>query len=99
MVDARRLPLRFALGPGQAHDSTVAGPLLDDQLPADGFVLADKAYDAGWIRTMIEEQYAVAVIPDRGNAQAAHAFSHILYRLRNRAERFFNKLKQFRRIC
>ena len=33
------------------------------------------------------------------NAKAAHAFSHILYRLRNRVERFFNKLKQFRRIA
>jgi len=30
---------------------------------------------------------------DRSNAKAAHAFSHILYRLRNRVERFFNKLK------
>ena len=36
---------------------------------------------------------------DRSNAKAAHAFSHILYRLRNRVERFFNKLKQFRRIA
>ena len=39
------------------------------------------------------------LMPDRSNAKAAHAFSHILYRLRNRVERFFNKLKQFRRIA
>ncbi|MDE0387711.1 MAG: transposase [Rhodospirillales bacterium] len=31
--------------------------------------------------------------------QDAHAFSPVLYRLRNRVERFFNKLKQFRRIA
>ena len=53
VVDASGLPLRFALSPGQAHDSTLAGPLLDDHLPPDGFVLADKAYDAEWIRAMI----------------------------------------------
>ena len=47
---------------------------------------------------MIEEQDAVAIIPDRSNAKAAHAFSHILYRLRNRIERFLNKLTQFKRI-
>ena len=28
-----------------------------------------------------------------------HAFSPVLYRRRNRVERFFNKLKQFRRIA
>ena len=97
--DAGGLPLRFALSPGQAHDSTLAGDLLDDQLPADSFVLADKAYDAEWIREMIEAQDAVPIIPDRRGAKTPHAFSHVLYRLRNRIERFFNKLKQFRRIA
>ena len=99
VVDASGLPLRFTLSPGQAHDSTAAEALLEDQLPADSFLLGDKAYDAEWIRTMIEEQDAVAIIPDRSNARAAHAFSQVLYRLRNRVERFFNKLKQFRRIA
>lgn len=99
VVDASGLPLRFALSPGQAHDSTLAGPLLDDQLPADGFVLADKAYDAEWIRAMIEAQDAVPIIPERRGAKTPHAFSRDLYRLRNRVERFFNKLKQFRRIA
>ena len=73
--------------------------MLDDQLPADGFVLADKAYDAEWIRAMIEAQDAVPIIPDRRAAKTPHAFSRDLYRLRNRVERFFNKLKQFRRIA
>jgi len=31
------------------------------------YVLADKAYDAGWIRTMIWEQGAIDVIPPKGN--------------------------------
>ena len=97
--DARGLPLRFALSPGQAHDSTLAGALLDDQLPPDSFVLADKAYDAEWIRAMIEAQDAVPIIPDRSTTTTPRAFSPDLCRLRNRAERFFNKLKQFRRIA
>ena len=99
VVDANGLPLRFALSPGQAHDSTLAGPLLDDHLPADGFVLADKAYDAAWIRAMIEAQDAVPVILDRRTTRTPHAFRSDLYRLRNNVERFFNKLKQFRRIA
>ena len=99
MVDASGLPLRFALSLGPAHDSTLAGPLLDDLLPADSFVLADKAYDAAWIRAMIEAQDAVPVIPDRRTTRTPHVFRRDLYRLRNRVERFFNKLKQFRRIA
>ena len=99
VVDASGLPLRFALSPGQAHDSTLARPLLDDQLPPDAFVLADRVYDAEWIRAMIEALDAVPIIPDRSTATTPHAFSRVLYRLRNRVERCFNKLKQFRRIA
>ena len=71
----------------------------DDQLPPDSLVLADKAYDAEWIRAMIEAQDAVPIIPNRSTAKTPYAFSPDLYRLRNRVERFFNKLKQFRRIA
>ena len=98
LADARGLPLRFDLTPGQAHDSRAAAGLLRN-LPADSFVLADKAYDADWIRALIEGQDAVANIPDRANRKQAHAFSPTLYRERNRVERLFNRLKQCRRIA
>ena len=61
VVDASGLPLRYALSLGQAHDSTLTGPLFDDQLLPDGFVLPDKAYDTEWIRAMIEPQDAVPI--------------------------------------
>jgi transposase len=86
------------LTPGQSHDATAAGELLQDLWP-DSFVLGDKAYDADWIRAHIEDQEAVPMIPDRSNRNELHAFSPTLYRLRNRVERFFNKIKHFRRIA
>ena len=98
VVDAAGLPIRYDLSPGQAHDSTAAGALLAD-LPPDSFLLADKAYDAEWIRELIEDRDAVPIIPDRRGAKTTHAFSKPLYRWRNRIERGFNKLKQFRRIA
>ena len=98
LVDAKGLPFRFELTPGQVHDSQAAALLLDDLQP-DSFVLADKAYDAGWIRELIEAQDAAANIPDRSNAKKSHAFSPTLYRERNRVERFFNRLKHCRRIA
>ena len=96
--DVTGLPIRYDLSPGQAHDSTAAGAMLAD-LPSDSFLVADKAYDAKWIRDLIEQRDAVPIIPNREGAKTRHAFSKPLYRLRNRIERAFNKLKQFRRIA
>ena len=98
LVEAQGLPFRFLLSPGQAHDATAAATLLQDLTP-DSFVLADKAYDTDGIRELIEAQDAVPIIPDRKSRRKTHPFSPPLYRLRNRVERFFAKLKQFRRIA
>ena len=98
LVDARGLPFRFELTPGQEHDSQAAAGLLDGLWP-NSFVLGDKAYDADWIRRQIEDQGAAANIPDRSNRKQSHAFSPTLYRERNRVERFFNRLKHCRRVA
>ena len=74
-VDASGLPLRYALSPGQTHDSTLARAFAGQSPAARGLVLADKAYDAEWIRAMIEAQDAVPIIPDRSSATTSHAFS------------------------
>ena len=39
-----------------------AGAMLVN-LPPDSFLIADKAYDAKWIRDLIEQRDAVAIIP------------------------------------
>ena len=38
-------------------------------------------------------------IPDKSNRQGKHCFSKTLYEERNRVERFFNKIKQFRHVA
>ena len=98
LVEARGLPLRFALTPGQVHDVKAAAVLLTGLQP-DCFVLGDKAYDSDATRQQIEEQDAVANIPNRSNRKKRHAFSPTLYRERNRVERFIGKLKQYRRVA
>ena len=98
LVDANGLPVGLALSPGQAHDGEGAAMLLND-LTADAVVLADKAYDADWIRDHIEAQGAAPNIPDKVNRKSRHCFSRVLYKERNRIERFFNRIKHFRRIA
>jgi transposase len=70
-----------------------------DGLQPRAIVLGDKAYDAGGIRTLIEEQGAVPNIPAKSNRKWKPCFSKILYKERNLVERFFSKLKHFRRIA
>ena len=93
------LPVRFALTPGQAHDAPVCRVLLTALQPGQ-YVLADKAYDADWIREMIWEQGAIDVIPSKSNRKLPKDFDAELYKQRNKIERFFGRLKaSFRRIA
>ena len=93
------LPIRLKLTPGQAHDAPVCKRLLDALQPGQ-YVLADKAYDADWIREMIWEQGAIAVIASKSNRKLPKGFDAQIHKERNKIERFFGRLKaSFRRIA
>jgi transposase len=95
-LDALGNPLRFILSPGQNHDITQAEALIAG-LPAQ-HVLADKGYDAKSLRDTITGQKAAAVIPPRTTSPQVHC-DFALYCERNLIERFFQKIKHFRRIA
>ena len=91
--------MKFELTPGKAHDAPLCQTLLTGLQPGQS-VLADKAYDADWIRKMIWEQGAIDVIPSKSNRKIPKEFDKELYRQRNKIERFFCRLKaSFRRIA
>lgn len=98
MTDEHGLPVRLAITPGQHHDATVAAALLDD-LKAGQMLLADKAYDADWIRALVYDKGAWANIPPRSNRKDPVCFSPHLYKARNVIERFFNRLKYLSRVA
>jgi transposase len=98
VVDARGRPVRLMLTAGQVHDSNGARDLLV-KLARRAVVVADKAYDADWIRAQIKAQGAIANIPNKRNRTHRHRFKKALYRERNRIERFFNRLKHSRRVA
>ena len=62
-------------------------------------LLADRGYDADWIRAIVAKRRACANIPPRSNRNKPICFSPHLYRARNLVERFFNRIKQCRRIA
>jgi len=98
VTDAMGLPIRFVLTPGQTHDAVGASALLSD-LPEGLVLLGDKAYDADWLRESLEEQGISPNIPNKSNRKKPHPFCKALYRERNCIERFFNRIKHFRRIA
>jgi transposase len=96
-VDALGNPVRFILTPGQFNDILQAEDLISG-LSFDK-LLADKGYDSDRFRARIANAGAEAVIPStRSRSQAIPCDRH-LYEERNLVERFFNKIKHFRRIA
>jgi transposase len=98
VVDRSGLPVQLALTTGEAHDNRLAAKLLS-RLKSGSMLLADRGYDADWIRTLVRQHGAWANIPPRSNRKDALSFSPYLYRARNLVERFFNKIKHCRRVA
>lgn len=89
--------MRILLTGGERNDITQIEPLLEDI--RTGFVLADKGYDAQRALDAAAASGAIPVIPRRITTAARRAFDRQLYKERNLIERFFNKIKHFRRVA
>ena len=63
------------------------------------YVLVDKAFDSEQILKYIEKNRAITVIPPRKNRKEQREYDKSIYKNRNQIERFFNRLKQFKRIA
>jgi transposase len=88
---------RWRLTAGQAADVCEAEPLLAG-VSAQA-VAADKAYDSNALIDAITASGAQAVIPPRANRTEARTFDRHIYKGRNLVERFFCRIKHFRRIA
>ena len=71
---------------------------LIDGLAAE-YVLADKAYDADRLFQKVIDQGGDPVVPPKRNRKRQHAYDRAIYKERNHIERFFNRIKQCRRIA
>ncbi len=62
-------------------------------------LLADKAFDADWLRKQLDERGAMAVIPPRSNRKIQYAYDKAMYQWRHLVENYFAKIKEFRGIA
>lgn len=88
---------RFRLTGGEAGDSPQALPLLGNLQPES--LSADKAYDTDAFLEHLASTGIEAVIPPRSHRLVQRPFDRHRYKSRNLVERFFCRIKQFRRIA
>ena len=95
-VDGQGRLIQILITPGQVHDLMATDALLAKR---GTILIADKAYDADRLRDLLKARGAIANIPNMIRRKRRFRWKKAIYRQRNLIERFFNKLKQFRRIA
>jgi len=90
-------PVALELTGSQASDSPRL-PGLIAGVPAQA-VLADKGYDSDANRAAIRAAGADPCLPPRRNRATPVAYDRHLYRERNVVERYFARIKQYRRVA
>lgn len=98
-VDDNGEALNFIITGGSVSDCTQAENLLEPIIHEDARILGDRAYDTDKILDYIASKMAVAVIPPKKNRKVQREYDKESYKNRNQVERFFNRLKNFRRVA
>ena len=96
LVDALGNPVDFILTPGNNHDVTEAENLTKNL--ENTALIADKGYDSQDFIDSLKENNCEAIIPSKSNSKNPRVIDYDIYKERNLIERFFNKIKWFRRI-
>ena len=91
------LPVKLVLTPGQAADVTQAETLIAGVPFA--VVIADRGYDSRAVVGAVQAKGAEAVIPTQKNRKVQRSIDRERYKDRNLAERFWSKVKQYRRVA
>lgn len=97
-MDGEGLPIRLALTPGQASDKEAAVPMIAS-LNRTRDLVADRGYDAQYLLDLARARGATAHIPTQRDRKVQRSVDKSVYRCRNLVERFFSKLKHFRRVA
>ena len=95
LCDALGNLVKFALMPGQRHDSKGVEELIRNQ--KFEALLADKAFDVQWLIERLQAQGVPIVISQRPNRRRPLAIDEHMCRRPHLMESLFGKLKEFKR--
>ena len=85
----------FCLMPGQAHDLRETDALISGL--SAGHLLADRAFDADWLRNDLLNRGITPVITPKSNRKFPAEFDTETYKWRHLIENYFGKLKENKR--
>ncbi|WAJ28474.1 IS5 family transposase [Jeongeupella avenae] len=98
VCDGQGRPLVMTLTEGQTSDYKGARLMLP-HLPPVRELLADKGYDADWLREALTERDIAVCIPSRAKRRNPVPHDATLYKQRHKIEVMFGRLKDWRRIA
>ena len=81
------------------HDAPAGRELLDSVYSVDSHYLAmDRAYEGDETRAKAAESGFIPVVPPKKNRKEPWKYDKELYKRRNEIERFFLRIKRFRKV-
>lgn len=95
-----RAVVGFSLSGGQAHDAPEGIALLEEIQRAEEqkYLLMDRAYEGEKVRDTAVKKGFTPVVPPKKNRKDPWEYDKERYKRRNEIERYFLRLKRFRRI-
>jgi len=95
-----RAVVAFSLSGGDAHDSPEGEALVKslNRLDEQTYILMDKAYEGDKMRAASVKKGFIPVVPPKSNRKKPWEYDKIRYKQRNEIERYFLRLKRFRKI-
>ena len=93
-------PVALMLSRGHLNDGPKGQILLrklDGQFNGSS-VLMDKAYEGNATRSLVESLGMRPIVPPKSNRKKPWEYDKILYKRRNEVERFFRRIKAYRRV-
>ena len=97
MTDVLGTLIDFRLLPGQAHDLRGTASMIEGL--SCGHLLADRAFDANWLREALSAANIKAVIPPKSNHRFPADFDCETYKWRHLIENCFQKINEYRGIA
>lgn len=100
LVSRECIPVALSLSAANREDFDEAIPLLEQVSCLKGAnLLGDRAYGTRKLRAYYAQRGAEFTVPPSKNMKDQWEWDHETYKRRNVVERFFCRLKDFRRVC
>ena len=94
-----RSAFAFHISAGNRHDAPEGRKLLETIYSDDNhYLLMDRAYEDDETRALAVQQGFIPVVPPKKNCKEPWEYDKELYKRRNEVERFFLRIKHFRKV-